>query len=255
LVRNKLSTTAWLNWVSPIKVKSEDENEIIIEIPNIFVQQYILSNFKELFEECMNGKNYKFEIGLLVKKEKPIFERESSEFKFMKSLCKKFQQASFVNSLYLAQDMIDFGKDWVCNPKSLIVQGDVGCGKTYFCFCLMREALKLENIQEAIYLDSTELDSNLLNAIQNDSEYKLLQKYKTAELLFIDDFGRERKTDRMFRQLYEIINYRYANEKITLISTNFDNAEIADTICPAIASRMCEWDIIEMKGPDLRRII
>jgi DNA replication protein DnaC len=250
-----MSATAWGNWFVSVKFISEDENKIILGIPNIFVQEYILSNYKKLLMECMNGKEIKFQTYISKEKEKTIFERESNESRFMKTLWKKFQQASFDNSLYLAQDMIAFGKDWASNPKSLIVYGDLGRGKTYFCFCLIREALRLENIQEATYLCSTELDSKLLHAVQNDSEYKLLQEYKNTELLFIDDFGRERKTDRMFRQMYEIINYRYANEKITLISTNFNNTEISDTICPAIASRMCEWDIIEMKGPDLRRII
>src|SRR5260221_12724683 len=48
-VKTKCSTTAFGNWLSPIKVLEVSSEEIMLEIPNIFVKEYLLSNFnKEL---------------------------------------------------------------------------------------------------------------------------------------------------------------------------------------------------------------
>ncbi len=48
-VKNKCSSTAFGNWLSPIRVLEVNEVEIILEIPNIFVKEYLLANFnKEL---------------------------------------------------------------------------------------------------------------------------------------------------------------------------------------------------------------
>lgn len=46
-VKTKCSTTAFGNWLSPIRVLNATEEEIQLEIPNIFVKEYLLNNFKK----------------------------------------------------------------------------------------------------------------------------------------------------------------------------------------------------------------
>lgn len=46
-VKSKCSLTAYGNWFAPIKVIEAADDEITLEIPNIFVQEYLLSNFRE----------------------------------------------------------------------------------------------------------------------------------------------------------------------------------------------------------------
>lgn len=46
-VKNKCSPTAFGNWLSPIRVLEESAESIRLEIPNIFVKEYLLSNFQK----------------------------------------------------------------------------------------------------------------------------------------------------------------------------------------------------------------
>ena len=45
-VKTRCSATAFGNWLMPIKVLESTEDEIVLEIPNIFVKEYLLTNYK-----------------------------------------------------------------------------------------------------------------------------------------------------------------------------------------------------------------
>ncbi len=46
-VKKRCSVTAYGNWFEPIKVLESTPEEITVEIPNIFVKEYLLTNYKE----------------------------------------------------------------------------------------------------------------------------------------------------------------------------------------------------------------
>ena len=46
-IKKRCSATAFGNWFSPIKVLESTPEEITVEIPNIFVKEYLLTNYKE----------------------------------------------------------------------------------------------------------------------------------------------------------------------------------------------------------------
>jgi chromosomal replication initiator protein len=46
-VKSRCSTTAFGNWIAPIRVLRSDADGILLEIPNIFMKEYLLSNYKK----------------------------------------------------------------------------------------------------------------------------------------------------------------------------------------------------------------
>lgn len=46
-VKKRCSVTAFGNWLAPIQVLESDTEEVRLEIPNIFVKEYLLSNYKK----------------------------------------------------------------------------------------------------------------------------------------------------------------------------------------------------------------
>ncbi|CDZ80058.1 Chromosomal replication initiator protein DnaA [Candidatus Rubidus massiliensis] len=46
-VKVRCSATAFGNWIAPIKVLEETSEEIVLEVPNVFVKEYLLSNYKK----------------------------------------------------------------------------------------------------------------------------------------------------------------------------------------------------------------
>ena len=52
------------------------------------------------------------------------------------------------------------------------------------------------------------------------SRQKSIEQYQTAPYLFIDDLGASKVSEWAYGQMFEIIDYRYRHEKVTLISSN-----------------------------------
>jgi chromosomal replication initiator protein len=52
-VKLRCSAAAFGNWLLPIKVVDSAEDHIILEIPNIFVKEYLLSNYKSELQACL----------------------------------------------------------------------------------------------------------------------------------------------------------------------------------------------------------
>lgn len=46
-VKDRTSATAFGNWLAPIRVLESESDEIVLEVPNVFVKEYLLSNYKD----------------------------------------------------------------------------------------------------------------------------------------------------------------------------------------------------------------
>lgn len=259
-IKPKVTMTSYGNWIEPIKILKESEDEVHLEVPNIFVKEYLFSNFSAELRNFMplyeNKINIKFQITQDLPK-KPKKEKNYFSYNdFLRKIPSLYADFTLekCNKIPNHQSLLETGKCWAAAPESLFIFGEKGCGKTTVAISLLKEAILAETIEEFDFIPSTQLDSMLLEAIKSDhGDYKILRKLSEVELLIIDDFGRENKSDRLRRQLFEIINQRYSWKKTTIITSNLTLQEVGTQVCDAIASRMQEWHQIRITGTDLRK--
>lgn len=57
-------------------------------------------------------------------------------------------------------------------------------------------------------------------------EEEIIQMYQKPDYLILDDLGVEKSTDWSLQTLYLIINHRYENEKITIVTSNYSPEEL-----------------------------
>lgn len=141
--------------------------------------------------------------------------------------------------------------------KSIAFIGQVGSGKTHLCFAIASELLK-QNIG-VLYMQYREVITQLKQCITDEETYKReLNKYRDAPVLYIDDLYKGMLkngsiNDSEIRIMFEIINYRYLNQKPILVSSEY-GAEKLLSFDEAVGSRiieMCKGYIIEFKGMEL----
>ena len=167
---------------------------------------------------------------------------------------KKFKSASLEGCAELFPERANFGRKWASNPISIFIHGGYGTGKTYFCFAMIRELFKVSPyIFWPRYFTSDDLDSTLLKSSKSDEgDGYELKNIASQDILFIDDLGRESKSERLKRQYFGIINRRYNEEKITILTSNFTLDQLGDLLDGAISSRIQEWQNLAFKCPDNR---
>lgn len=135
------------------------------------------------------------------------------------------------------------------NPKGwFFVGGQSGAGKTHICTAICR-AMLLKG-RKVVYMLWRDEIVHIKELAQAGGEVsKLMDKYKTADVLYIDDLfktGRaadatmQRPTVADINYAFEIINYRYLNPQlVTIISSELTRNELID-IDEAVGGRIAE---------------
>lgn len=145
------------------------------------------------------------------------------------------------------QAMQEYVKDLEHHPgSSLIFQGIPGVGKTYLSTALA--GTLAEQGMVVVYQTAPDLF---------DIDFSDRQAHKhtlrQADMLIIDDLGKENLTDFVRSNLFNLINYRVRTKKAFLISTNLSLRELKNRYQDDIFSRLtavCEY--YEFVGPELR---
>ena len=114
------------------------------------------------------------------------------------------------------------------------VGGASGGGKTHLCTAICRHYLRTSNVYYMLW----EEEYKKLNAAVNDEiEYaRQMDKLKKVDVLYIDDFLKPiyqngellPPTPGEMKRAYELLNHRYIEKLVTIISSERYSAEIVD---------------------------
>lgn len=118
----------------------------------------------------------------------------------------------------------DTAERFLQDPEThwFFIGGQVGSGKTHICTAIVNELMNQG--KEALYMLWRD-ESVRLKAVSNDGEYsKLIEPFKTKEVLYIDDLFKSEKGKQPstadINIAFEILNARYQNTAlITIISS------------------------------------
>jgi DNA replication protein DnaC len=136
--------------------------------------------------------------------------------------------------------MFDRAKAYAADPTGwFFAGGQVGSGKSHICTAIVGELLN-KGIATKYCLWREE--STRLKGLVNEDEYDgEIKKYKTIPCLYIDDFFKVKQgaqvTPADVNLAFEILNYRYNNRMLTVISSEKTISEIME-IDEATGSRI-----------------
>jgi len=146
----------------------------------------------------------------------------------------------------------------------LLFLGPPGVGKTHLAVASLR-ALILEQGVQGFFSDFRDLIKTLQGSydpVSETTEMEVLRPLLQAEVLLLDDLGCVRMTEWVRDTVSHIVNSRYNERRVTLISTNLQDepagrsAErpcLADRIGPAVRSRLHEMCmVVKLEGEDFR---
>ena len=140
------------------------------------------------------------------------------------------------------KDILNKAKLYVNNFKNnwFYIGGQIGSGKTHICTAILRNIGGLNNISYLYIKSDEELDKlKQLTYEQQDEYVRRLDQLKNTGLLFVDDFFRKLPSEADKAKMFDIINFRYLNNKACIFSSERLLFDIL-TIDEAIGSRIFE---------------
>jgi DNA replication protein DnaC len=117
--------------------------------------------------------------------------------------------------------------------KGLLLMGGVGVGKTHLAIAIIRALIETKGVACLFYESGSLLKAiqESYSTISQTSEMRVLAPVYDTEVLVLDELGAIVPTDWVRDTLYQIINTRYNNSKLTIFTTNYrDEVRVEDEV-------------------------
>jgi DNA replication protein DnaC len=114
--------------------------------------------------------------------------------------------------------------DYPAVDRGLLFMGPVGVGKTHLAVAILKGLI--EKGVPCLFYESGSLLKQIqasYNPISNTSELRVLAPVYQAEVLVLDELGSTIPTDWVRDTIYQIINTRYNDKKLTIFTTNYSD--------------------------------
>lgn len=170
--------------------------------------------------------------------------------------------ANFISAPGTSQDNAllhahKFANEYPAVERGLLFMGPAGVGKTHLAVSIIR--VLIEKSFGGLFYEFGSLLKEIqdsYNPISKSSELKVLAPVFQADVLVLDELGATVPTDWVRDTMYQIINKRYNDNKLTIFTTNYldRNKELEERITYRLRSRLFEMCTnVVIDGEDYRR--
>jgi DNA replication protein DnaC len=142
----------------------------------------------------------------------------------------RFRDVSFHN-YFPKNDSQYFAHSFACRlvdeypavETGLLFMGPVGVGKTHLAIAVLKDLTEKKGASCLFYESGSLLKAiqDSYNPVSETSEMRVLAPVYQVEVLLLDELGASVPTNWVRDTLYQIINTRYNNSRLTIFTTNF----------------------------------
>lgn len=157
----------------------------------------------------------------------------------------------------------EFADTYPAVDAGLLLVGPSGVGKTHLACAILSELVLTKGVR-GLYVDFSDLLLKIQSTFRPDadsSKEALIAPIADAELLVLDELGASRPHAWVLDVLYNLLNTRYNQKRITIATSNYgDEAEagerdrLEDRLNYRLRSRLYEMCLtVPLRGEDFRK--
>jgi DNA replication protein DnaC len=134
---------------------------------------------------------------------------------------------------------------WQYGPRGLILLGETGKGKSRVAWTLLKRVLTEDRERDFMWFDSISFGHQIALHYRSEDAEVWLDKVAECPILFFDDLGKLKLTERAEVELFGLIERRCASELPLIVTTNDTGdslaARMTDNRGPAMIRRLREF--------------
>ncbi|WP_367898309.1 AFG1/ZapE family ATPase [Leptospira sp. WS58.C1] len=167
-------------------------------------------------------------------------------------------ELSFLAAHDWANDIVVKWKERERAQQGLYLWGGTGSGKTLLACAILNELILRYGLECKYAKINRDFLSTIRDSYQKESELHgmeqtIKKQFTDVEVLVLDDFGANKESDWANSQLYDLIDARYEEEKVTILTSNIPPTDWKDKAEGRIFSRLMEMaKQIHLDCPDYR---
>ena len=278
-LRPELTQISFDTWINPLDIRSIDGNHIVFTAVSEFQKDFVENKYKSLLLNTLKfitNRDWEYSVIDLEKEAKEKLDDVPSE----ESLAVNQQETiplnptlnpqspveTFVvgdNSKFAHAAALAVGNEPGESYNPLFIYGGVGLGKTHLMHAIGNRILENNRNCNILYVPSEKFTNQLINAIKDNKNEMFRKKYRSIDVLLIDDIQFIAGKDRVQEEFFHTFNtLRDAKKQIIISSdkapkdipfledrlkTRFEWGLLADIACPDYETRLA---ILRKKAQD-----
>jgi chromosomal replication initiator protein len=260
-VSHRLPAAAIDSWIRPCRLVALEGDHLRISAPNRFSRDWLVQRYLPVLEtaaaDCLGGQP---RISVVID---PAADAEDPEaaappgppgraHPTLESLNPRYTFDSFVvgsgnQFAQAASQAVAELPSRAYNP--LFIYGGVGLGKTHLLHAVGHQSIMLFPGMAVSYVSTERFTNELINAIRFDRTAEFRGRYRTIDLLLIDDIQFISGKERTQEEFFHTFNDLYESRKQIIVSSDCSPKDIPD-IDERLRSRF-EWGLIaDIQPPD-----
>jgi len=267
-IKEELSPQAYNSWFSQTKVVKFGENELIISAPGDFCKDWLEKHYtgfiKNILKRTLNSDdNLKIEFRAVDQKFSAparstlnLKKKTKKAEPFLKDdklvLTPKYTFDSFVvgnGNRFAHAACLAVAQSPSKSYNPLFVYGGVGLGKTHLMQAIGRYITRQNSKIKVLYISSEKFTNEMINSIRDDRTVAFRDKYRSVDVLLIDDIQFLAGKERTQEEFFHTFNTLYESSKQIVITSDRPPKDIT-TLEERLISRF-EWGLTtDVQEPD-----
>jgi len=269
VIRQRISADGFERWFQGVDVVSDDGAKLVLSVPNPIHQFFIESNYLPLVQDAVAeimGSPRKVQF-VAVGSEEPspvaashhnapasrAVVRERAQPPVSSGMNPRNTFDTFVvgsNSQFAHGAAMAIAKTPAKTYNPFFVYGGSGLGKTHLLQAIGHYVIQNQKSAKVVYLSSEQFTNEFIDAIQHGSLVKFRKKYRSADVLMIDDIQFLAGKERSQEEFFHTFNTLHDGHKQIVMSSDRPASEI-EKLEHRLVSRF-EWGMTaELQPPDV----
>ncbi len=191
LLSRELSDTAVSTWFGDCRVLEVQDNLLLLHSPSEYSREIILGRYSDLLKRVLKeifGADFEISILTTEEMEQYLEKRrgpEADPFGSEEFTFDRFIVGPSNKFAYAAAKAV--GENQVNNYNPLLIYGDSGLGKTHLLYSIAHAIRHSRPKSRIVYIKGDDFTNELVSSIQTGRNSEFREKYRSADLLLVDD--------------------------------------------------------------------
>lgn len=245
--KTKINEVTFNAWFTPIKLQKIESNTVHLYVTTAFLKNIIEDNYKSILQEAFSEVlKFPTEILIISQEDMPAspIKLSSATYEYTFDTFIVGNSNKFAHAASVA---VSENENAIYNP--LFIHGNSGLGKTHLLSAISTRFKEKYPNKIVASLTCEEFTNEVIYCLQHGTMHKLREKYRSVDLLLIDDIqfiaGKEATQEEFFNTFNEL----HKKRKQIVITSDRPPKDL-DSLPQRLISRFEEGLIADIQPPE-----